>query len=187
VWISGSPGGVTIPYAKKLAEEIPPVAVRLRRDFGAVLNLIRSHALLHRATRDRDKQGRVVATIEDYAVVRSLIVDLISEGAEATVPEIVRETVEKVEQLIEDSDEASVNIGQVGAELGLDYQPTYRRVKMAEDAGYLRNLEDRRGKPARLVVGAPMPEDVEILPWPEALGIFTYSGFSGGEETPLPP
>jgi hypothetical protein len=110
-----------------------------------VLNLIRSHALLHRATRDRDKQGRVVATIEDYAVVRSLIVDLISEGAEATVPEIVRETVEKVEQLIEDSDEASVNIGQVGAELGLDYQPTYRRVKMA---GRRRPDARRRGDPA---------------------------------------
>jgi hypothetical protein len=186
VWIAESPGGVTIPYAKKLAEEIPPVAVRLRRDFGAVLNLIRSQALLHRATRDRDKQGRVVATIEDYAVVRSLIADLISEGAEATVPEIVRETVEKVEKLIEDSGEESVNLRQVGAELGLDYQPTYRRVKMAEDAGYLRNLEDRKGKPARLVVGDPMPEDVEILPRPEALGVFTYSGFSGGVETPSP-
>jgi hypothetical protein len=190
VWIAseaGTEGHVTIPYSKKLAEEIPPVAVRLRRDFGAVLNLIRSHALLHRATRDRDEQGRVVATVGDYAVVRDLISDLISEGAEATVPEVVRETVEKVEQLIDESGEASVNIRQVGAELGLEYQPTYRRVKMAEDAGYLRNLEDRKGKPARLVVGDAMPEDVEILPQPEALGVFTYSGFSGGEETPPPP
>jgi hypothetical protein len=152
-----------------------------------VLNLIRSHALLHRATRDRDEQGRVVATVGDYAVVRDLISDLISEGAEATVPEVVRETVEKVEQLIDESGEASVNIKQVGAELGLEYQPTYRRVKMAEDAGYLRNLEDRKGKPARLVVGDAMPEDVEILPQPEALGVFRYSGFSGGEETPPPP
>jgi hypothetical protein len=152
-----------------------------------MLNLIRSHALLHCATRDRDKQGRVVATIEDYAVVWSLIVDLISEGAEATVPEIVRATVEKVEKLVEDSGKEAVNIKQVAAELGLDYQPTYRRVKMAEDAGYLRNLEDRKGKPARLIVGDPMPEDVEILPRPEALGAFTYSGFSGEVETPPPP
>ena len=86
------------------------MAVRLRRDFGAVLNLIRSHALLHRATREMTG-GRIVATVEDYAVVRELISDLISEGAEATVPEIVRETVEAVERLIEDSDEDdAVNI-----------------------------------------------------------------------------
>ena len=68
-----------------------------------------------------------------------------------------------------DSDEDAVNVKQVGAELDLEYQPTYRRVKMAEDAGYLHNLEDRRGKPARIVVGDPMPKDVELLPGPEEL------------------
>ena len=133
VWNESGERRVSIPYAKKLAELIPPVAVRLRRDFGAVLNLIRSHALLHRATRERDERGRIVATGEDYAVVRELVADLISEGAEATVPEAVRETVDAVGRLIEGSDEESVNVKQVGAELGLEYQPTYRRVKMSED------------------------------------------------------
>jgi hypothetical protein len=71
-WIEGGEKRVTIPYAKKLAKKFPPVAVRLRRDFGAVLNLIRSHALLHRANRERDERGRIVATVEDYAVVRDL-------------------------------------------------------------------------------------------------------------------
>ena len=183
-WVGGTPNRVTIPYSRKLAEVVPPVAVRLRRDFGAVLNLIRSHALLHRAKRKVDGQGRVVATVEDYRVVRELISDLISEGAEATVPEIVRETVEEVEKLIKESGEDAVNIRRVGAELKLEYQPTYRRVKMALDAGYLRNLEDRKGKPACLVVGDPMPEDEEILPRPEVLSVSTYSGFSEGSTSP---
>jgi hypothetical protein len=187
VWISGGERRVTIPYAKALAEEIPPVAVRLRRDFGAMLNLIRSHALLHRATRERDGRGRIVATLDDYAVVRGLVADLISEGVEATVPEVVRETVEKVKKLLDESGERSVNVRQVGAELGLEYQPTYRRVKMAEDAGYLRNLEDRKGKPARLVLGDPMPEDVKILPDPEELRAFAYLELAEWEEAPLPP
>ena len=43
------------------------------------------------------------------------------------------------------------------------------RVKVAVERGYLRNLEDRKGKPARLVVGDQMPEDQEILPVPEDL------------------
>jgi hypothetical protein len=152
-----------------------------------VLNLIRSHALLHRATRERDEQGRVVAAVEDYAVVRSLIAELISDGAEATVPHIVRETVDVVERLIEDSGEESVNVRQEGAELDLEYQPAYRRCKMAEEAGFLKNLQDRKGKPARLVIGDAMPEDVEILPRPEALGVFTYLNFSGGVNIPPPP
>ena len=66
---------VSVPYARALAELVPPVAVRLRRDFGAVLGLIRAHALLHQATRERDDRDRVVATVEDYDVVRELVVD----------------------------------------------------------------------------------------------------------------
>jgi len=186
-WISGGERRVTIPYANALAEKVPPVAVRLRRDFGAILNLIRSHALLHRATRERDERGRIVATLDDYAVVRGLVADLISEGVEATVPEVVRETVEKVKKLLNESGEESVNVRQVGVELGLEYQPTYRRVKMAEDAEYLRNLEDRKGKPARLVLGDPIPEDLEILPDPEELRAFAYLELAAGKVAPPPP
>jgi hypothetical protein len=103
VWLQSAEHRVWIPYAKKLAELIPPVAVRLRRDFGALLHLIRAHALLHQTTREQDTQGRIVATIEDYAVVRELVADLVSEGIEATVPATVRETVEAVERLREGS------------------------------------------------------------------------------------
>ena len=80
VWLEGAEHRVSIPYAKILADLIPPVAVRLRRDFGALLNLIRAHALLHQATRERDAEGRIVATIEDYAAVRELVVDLVSRA-----------------------------------------------------------------------------------------------------------
>jgi hypothetical protein len=37
------------------------------------------------------------------------------------------------------------------------------------DRGYIKNLEDRKGRPARLVPGDSVPEDVEILPSPERL------------------
>src|SRR5215212_8482584 len=89
VWLESAEHRVWIPYARKLADLIPPVAVRLRRDFGALLNLIRAHALLHQTTRERDGEGRVVATFEDYAAVRELVVDLVGEGVEATVPKTV--------------------------------------------------------------------------------------------------
>jgi hypothetical protein len=41
--------------------------------------------LLHQASRRKDQNGQVVAEIEDYAVVRELIADLVAVGVDATV------------------------------------------------------------------------------------------------------
>jgi hypothetical protein len=167
VWLESAEHRVFIPYAKKLADLIPPVAVRLRRDFGALLNLIRAHALLHQATRERDGAGRIVATIEDYAAVRELVVDLVGEGVEASVPETVRQTVEAVKRLREDSNDEPVTVAELARELKLDRSAVSRRVRNAKDRGYLRDLEENLRKPSRLVLGDDLPEDLQILPTPE--------------------
>jgi hypothetical protein len=168
VWLDGAEHRVSIPYAKKLANLIAPVAVRLRRDFGALLNLIRAHALLHQATRERDGEGHIIATIEeDYAAVRELVADLVSEGIEATVPETVRETVEAVKRLREASSGEPVTVVELAQELKLDRSAVSRRARNAKDRGYLRDLEDNPRKPSRLVVGDDLPDDLQILPTPE--------------------
>jgi hypothetical protein len=75
--------------------------VRLRRDFKAILNLIKANAAPHQATRSRDEDGRIVATIEDYATVLHIIVEVVSEGIGVSVSETERQTVEAVEKLAE--------------------------------------------------------------------------------------
>jgi DNA-binding transcriptional ArsR family regulator len=168
VWLEGAEHRVSIPYAKILADLIPPVAVRLRRDFGAVLNLIRAHAVLHQASRDRDAEGRIIATIEeDYAAVRELVADLVSEGIEVTVPKTVRETVEAVKILREQSKGEPVTVAELARKLKLDRSAVSRRARNAKDRGYLRDLEDNLRKPSRLVLGDDLPDDVQILPKPE--------------------
>jgi len=167
-WLDHAERRVTIPYAATLAGLVPPVAVRLRRDFGAVLNLIRAHAVLQQASRDHDEDGRIVATIEDYAVVRDLVADLVSEGVEATVSETIRQTVAAVATLTT-GDGTSASITQIAKHLQLDKGAASRRVASAREAGYLVNLEDKRGKPARLVIGAELPDDLDILPQPDRL------------------
>jgi len=167
VWLEGAEHRVWIPYARKLAELIPPVAVRLRRDFGALLNLIRAHALLHQATRERDGEGRIVATIEDYAAVRELVVDLVGEGVEAIVPATVRQTVVAVKRLREDSKGEPVTVAELARKLELDRSTVSRRVRNAKDRGYLRDLEDNPRKPSRLILGDDLPDDLQILPSPE--------------------
>jgi DNA-binding transcriptional ArsR family regulator len=167
VWLESAEHRVSIPYAKILADLMPPVAVRLRRDFGALLNLIRAHALLHQATRERDGESRIVATIEDYAAVRELVVDLVGEGVEATVPETVRETVEVVKRLREGSKGEPVTVAELARKLKLDRSTLSRRARSAKDRGYLRDLEDNPRKPSRLILGDDLPDDVQILPSPE--------------------
>jgi hypothetical protein len=71
-WLEAGEHRVDIPYAGALAEKMGDVAVRLRRDFSVILSLIKAHAILHQATRERDAQGRIVATLADYARVRDL-------------------------------------------------------------------------------------------------------------------
>lgn len=166
-WIATGPNKVAIPFAPQLASMIPAVAVRLRRDFGAILNLIRAHAVLHQATRELGEDGRIVATVADYAAVHSLVADLVSDQIGATVPATMRETVDTVASLT--GDDGETTFSAVAKQLKLDLSAGQRRVRSAISKGYVRNLEDRRGRPARLVLGDPLPGDIELLPTPERL------------------
>jgi hypothetical protein len=167
-WLQSAEHRVTIPYAKELATEIPPVAVRLRRDFGAVLNLIKANALLHQASRKRDREGSIVATITDYARVRELVADLVSEGIEATVAPTVRQTVATAQRLYDETEEAAT-LRDIAEELRLDKSTTSRRLRSTIDKGFIKNLEDKKGKPGRYVPADPLPDDIEVLPKPEVL------------------
>jgi hypothetical protein len=130
--------------------------------------LVRAHALLHQASRRKDQNGHVVAEIEDYAVVRELIADLVAVGVDATVRPEVREVVKTVAALLEKGQE-EVRHSELKSILQLDKSAISRRVGDAIDGGFLKNLEDRKGRPARLVLGDALPANREILPFPEQL------------------
>jgi len=179
-WLALAEHRVVIPYAEALAEEIPPIAVRLRRDFGQLLALIRAHALLHQASRDRDGDGRIIATVEDYATLRELVVDAIEEGVDATVSKSVRETVEAV-QLLTTPDHQEVGLSEVARALHIDKSAASRRIASAVRLGYLQNREDRKGRPARLSLGDPLPDATPVLPTVEVLHCCSVAG---GDDTP---
>lgn len=112
-WLEGGERRVDVPFAARLAEKIPPLAVRLRRDFVQLLALIRAHALLHRERRARDERGRIVATLADYAAVRELVADAFAEGLEATVKPATRETVAAVKDLLKALDKDEVMVAEI--------------------------------------------------------------------------
>ena len=168
---------VTIPYAHELAVLADSRAVRLRRDFGAVLNLISAHAILHQATRQRDSHGRILATVADYAAVYELVIDVIAQGVQAMVDPRIRETVAAVKELDTPVD-PGIHITAVAKALGIDRSAASRRVRVAIEDGYLANLDGsrRKGRPARITLGDPLPEERAVLPHPGALAGETGGG-----------
>jgi hypothetical protein len=159
-----------IPYAEWLADEIPPAAVRLRRDFEQVLNLCEAHAILHQANREINEWGEIVASVEDYRAVRALLADLLSEQLESSVPSIVRETVEKLAELIQEKkddeeEEKSISGVELGKALSVDKAAINGRIKKAQNRGFVKNLNaGKRGVRARYVIDEQLPDDIVVLP-----------------------
>ncbi len=199
-WLAAGERRVHVPFAPVLADLVPPEAVRLRRDFTTVLTLVRAHALLHRASRATDAADRVIAIPADYGAVRDLVADLVADGVGATVPVTVQETVAAVRTLTEanragtltgkvaDVGERTTTVAAVAKALGLDKSAALRRVRVASDAGYVQNLEDRKGRPAKLALGEALPDDRAILPTlADILEGCRVAGVPEGQGTPPPP
>jgi len=135
----------------------------MRRDITKVCNLVRAHALLHRANRARNSIGEIVATLHDYAVVRDLVHDLLAESAQAAIPADVRQTVEAV-MAISKHGLTGVSERELVARLNLHKSVVSRRVWKAIELGYLDDLGYGRGHRKVLVVGQPLREDGKVLP-----------------------
>jgi hypothetical protein len=99
-------------------------------------------------------------------VVRDLVADIMAQGVGATVFETVRQTVEAVAAIATPD---GVELSPIADKLNLDKSNVSRRLRQAADGGYVRNLEDKRGKPGRWVIGDPLPEAAKLLPHPAQL------------------
>jgi biotin operon repressor len=167
-WLDlGGNRDVVIPYAHELASRVDKSAVRMRRDFMTILNLIRTHAILHQANREFDQNERIIAILDDYRVVYHLVIDIVSEGIDKAVNAGIRKTVEKVSELSKGTCEVSQI--KLAESMNLSRSTISRRVKVAIEMGYLINHEDQRGRPHRLLPGDPLPKDTTVLPTPDDL------------------
>lgn len=157
---------VVVPFAPALASLIPPVEVRMRRDISTLLNFVCAHALLHAETREKDEQGRIVATLHDYAIVRHYLGTAFSENVAATVPDSVRETVEAVVAIIERKTGVHhhASYSELGKELGVGRDAATTRALHAIDKGFLIDSEERKksGLGAKLQLGEPLPDSARV-------------------------
>jgi 5S rRNA maturation endonuclease (ribonuclease M5) len=184
-WIAGEgEQRVLIPYVRALSQLMPNTTTRLRRDFVSMLCLVRAHAILHRATREKDHRGRIVATIGDYGVVRNLVSDLIAESAGASASPAIRATVEAVRKLLEDGELEHVSVRKIADELDIGLTATYDRVRRALFAGYLVDVATKEERTKKIAVGASLPGEEEFLPSADAV-FRSFSDEASERENPV--
>jgi hypothetical protein len=159
---------VVIPFASQLAALFPAKLIRARRDFPQLLALIEASAILHQQQRERDDQERIIASEVDYRIVYDLAAPVFGAAASEGVTPAVRETVAKVADLTKDSDGGTISAHALGTALKLGKGAISRRVGLALNGGFLVNEEPIKGKPSKLRVGDPLPEQAN-LPAPETL------------------
>jgi len=159
---------VTIPFADALAQLVPDDLVRMRRDFKQLITVIQSVALLHQGRRERDKQGRIMATLEDYAIARGFVLVAFSTAASGGLTPQITETVRKLCEVFEKTGNCLTRKDLADA-LGLEPRTVGYRVQRAISLGHIVNQETRDRQPARLVPGEPLPEDKPALPTPDDL------------------
>jgi hypothetical protein len=161
-----APYDVVVPFGEAiygafvdLLERTPAVLqLRMRRDSGAFLTAIKSSAVLHKARRQTDSQGRIVAELADYrhawnafnqsmaglygVKVRPEVVAIAKAAEELGAALYIPES-----HLHDDhTDSVKITIGMMRQALGINSNDVAdNRIKEALDAGVLKQDEARKG------------------------------------------
>ncbi len=153
-----APIDVKVPFALELAAKIgqSASATRILRDFARLIALIKAVAVLRQAHRERDANGAILATVEDYATVFELV-GAMYEATLSGATEAVRMVVAAVRDL-RAAGEEPVTYSAVARRVGLHPEQVKRLVRVAANHEWLVNRAEGRHKPADLDVGEPLPE-----------------------------
>ena len=173
----GEPVTVVVPYGPWLSSLVATKTLRIRRDFTLLITLIQASAVLHRYQRPLGELGEAFATAADYAVVHSLVADLFRAAQSEGITDADRAFVAAVAELSQEG-RTPISQSKLSNHVGMSKGAVSYRVRRLLSTGYLGNQEDRKGKPAKLVPGDPLPERVPPLPSPCDLVAFLLD--SGG-------
>jgi hypothetical protein len=160
-----APIEVVIPFAEHLGRAILAKAKmtdpRLTREFPRIAGFTAAHALLSIERRERDDEGNLVATVEDYEAARAVIVEL------STTRELSKSAIEAWETVcgIHAETKNPVTVGQVTKKLMKDNSGIRRNLISLVEAGALTDVRDRRGKTSPLLV-VPSGDDPRRVPLP---------------------
>ena len=127
--------------------EKPNIQLRLRRDVHAFLTAIKTSAILHKANRGTDSDGRIVATIDDYRHAHEAFDEGLARLYKIKTPDTALAVVRAVEAMgATPTFGVKVTVSALMAKLGITGRGAANdRLRDAEDRGFLRLVETPGG------------------------------------------
>jgi hypothetical protein len=158
-----APYDVVVPFGAAiydafldLIKRVPAaLQLRMRRDSGCFLTAIKTSAVIHKAQRQTDNQGRIIAELADYRHAWSAFsLSMAGLYGVKVRPELIAlvEAAEEIGTKIYDEsalhgvDSTKITVGIMRRALGINSSDVaYNRMQEALDAGMLKQDEDRKG------------------------------------------
>jgi hypothetical protein len=189
-WIAlDAPYDVSVPYRPAILQAIraqrkaatkrgekPKFKLRIRRDIHGFLTAIRTSAILHKALREKDEKGRIIATLDDYQNAHEAfdpgLASLYKTVSPVTTIAVVR-AIEEMGATITKS--VKVTVTTLMEKLGISGRGTANdRLRDAEDRGYIK-LVDKQGG-----YGKTTPREYTIEKYAVEIEQETKSSFGPG-------
>jgi hypothetical protein len=169
-WLKATmpPGGyeVEIPFAEafdkalqeRMKHGVTPVQLRLRRDVPAIDAAISASAVLHRAQRETDDDGRIVATLDDYrnaydafepgmAALYDAKPDAALETSLVKIVEVVLEEAESIDRDKLHFVSHKIDAEQLRRRLGVSaIRTAYDRINRLSAIGAIEEDNEKRGR-----------------------------------------
>ncbi|MGD0572294.1 MAG: hypothetical protein ABSB11_04670 [Sedimentisphaerales bacterium] len=155
---------VVIPFAQELTDAIPCRRPESRRAFGHLLNLIRATALLHQYQRKTDGAGRIIATVDDYDVIRKYLSEPIGRGMGVVLTSGADSLLEAIKEHYDINERFTA--ADLKEKTGMG-RVVYDRIKELRHHGYLKLAEAGAGNVAAKYELNPMPDGAIGLVLPE--------------------
>ena len=189
-WIAlDAPYDVSIPYrsailravraqrqAAKDRGEKPKFKLRIRRDIHGFLTAIRTSAILHRAQREKDEKGRIIATLDDYQHAHEAFDPGLASLYKIASPVTTIAVVRAIEEMGATSEKSvKVTVTALMEKLGISGRGTANdRLRDAEDRGYIKLVEKQGG------YGKTTPREYTIEKYAVEIEEETKSSFGSG-------
>ena len=155
------PLDVVVPFAEELTPCLPKERLEARRSFRHLISFIQAVALLHQFQRQRDDQGRIIAVLQDYDIVREYLTGPLARSLGCGLTPGAAALLEVAEDIGE-----SFTVGKAATETHRSYNTARSRIKELVAAGQLVRVAQSKGRaPAKYAMATdPPPLSGLILP-----------------------
>jgi hypothetical protein len=159
-WLAiDGPYEVVIPYIDAIGDSFDDLAndvgvtkeypLRARRDATALKAAIGASAILHKAQRNLDGSGRIIATLDDYRLAHDVIDPSSADAHHIVIPETALAVVEAIEKMGASKVESvKVTVRALRDKLGISStQTASARLYETLDAGLIEVVKQPSGEP----------------------------------------